>query len=82
MSEKDLIKTTEGNYITKLNQTVEYISEDNFSLDFSENNMIEEYKGNLESKRVKFQPENLKNEVGEYINQKLFVITKFFLKIT
>ena len=43
--------------------------------------MIEEYKNNLESKRVKFQPENLKNEVAEYINQKLFVITKFLIKV-
>lgn len=74
--EKDLIQSSDGKFVTKLNQPVEFISEENFSLNFTEDNSIEIYKEQLENKKINFQPEYLKNEVAEYINQKLFVIKK------
>jgi len=69
----------EGNLKTKLNQPVEFISEENYSLNFSEDNSIEDYKQNLCNKKIEFQPESIKNEVNEYIKQKLFV--KFNMNI-
>lgn len=76
--EKDLIQTADGKYATKLNQPVEFISEENFSLNFTEDNSIEIYKEQLENKKIQLQPEYLKNEVAEYMNQKLFVIKNKF----
>ncbi len=52
---------------------MEFISEDNFSLNFSEDDSIEIYKNNIKNKKIEFIPETIKNEVSEYINQKLFV---------
>ncbi len=69
-----MIRSADGKYVTKLNQPVEFISEENFILNFSEDKSIEMYKEKLENKKIKFQPEYLKNEVAEYINQKLYVI--------
>lgn len=53
---------------------MEYISEENFSLNFSEDISIEIFKEQLENKKIILQPEYLKNEVSEYIRQRLFVI--------
>lgn len=69
-----MIKNSEGKYTTKFNQPVENISEENFSLYFCENESIKQYKQNIDSEKIVFQPESIKNEVTEYMNQKLFVL--------
>jgi hypothetical protein len=57
--------------MTKLKQPVEYITEENYKIEF--NNYIEKYNDLIENKKLNFTPSTLKNEVREYINQKLCV---------
>jgi hypothetical protein len=57
--------------MTKLKQPVEYITEDNYKLDYS--SYIEKYNSMIETGKLSFIPATIKNEVREYINQKLYV---------
>jgi methionyl-tRNA synthetase len=68
--EKDLIQI-DNNYVTKLKQPVEYITEDNYKIVFDK--YIDKYNELIEKKILIFFPNTIHNEVKEYINQKLFV---------
>jgi hypothetical protein len=57
--------------MTKLKQSVEFISEENFKIIFSD--YIEKYEKLIQEKKLNFYPSTIKNEVREYINSKLFV---------
>ena len=60
---------------------MEYISEENYGLNFNkkekDENFIKNYLLKIKNNELKFIPENIKNEVQEYINQELYV--KFIL---
>ena len=71
MSQNDLIFHPEENrYETKQKQPVEYITEENFKIEFEP--VIERFKQEIEKNNIKYIPQNMKNEVNEYINQRLF----------
>ena len=76
--EKDLIKQEDGSFRTQLNNPVEFISEENFGLNFKEGNLIDDWLENIQMGKLKYVPENNKKEVQEYINQNLTV--NFLLK--
>lgn len=68
--EGDLIKTEDG-YKTKLNEKLEYINEDNFSINLQDS--LEDYRKLIEKKKFTITPPTLFNEVEEYIKSKYFV---------
>ena len=71
---KDLIHEKEtNNYKTILNQPVEYITETSYLLNFK--NYIDKYLSKLNNNELTFIPTYIKNEVNEYINSELHVLS-------
>ena len=70
MSKNDLKYIEEENkYVTEQNQPVEYITEENYHIDFK--GIFDKFKQEIENKNINFIPRNIINEVNEYINQNL-----------
>lgn len=53
---------------------MEFISEENYGLDFRQGNLIDDLMKKIENGSLNLIPKNIRNEIKEYINQELFVI--------